>query len=300
MPEHPAQRLEHLEEVAGPWSLATSRRFWEGFAPSELAAQSDRDEITATFLSDTDWEPVAFTISQRAGAAHITVQGHGDLEAAVRQVLRFMSLDIDASGWPAVGERDSIIGQLQRELPGLRPCGFYSPYEAAVWSVLSQRVPMRQAATLAKRLAEQHGDRGAFPAPATLRKLDLHLPGRKPEYLRAVATAALDGALQGERLRSLGAVEVLRELRGILGIGPFAAELIVIRGANFPDVLPQHEHRLEAEIIDRYGSDRTLEQITNAWRPFRAWAGVHLRASREERTHEIARGRSPSRRPLVG
>lgn len=132
-------------------------------------------------------------------------------------------------------------------------------------------------------------------ASAALLSLDLDFPGRKAEYLRAVASSALDGVLSGERLRSLDADEALRQVREILGIGPFAAELIIIRGANFPDVLPRNEHRLEAEIAEQYGTDRTIEQITQAWHPFRAWAGVHLRASREERTHEIARGRAPRR-----
>lgn len=300
MPERSTPQRESLHEIKGPWSLDTSRRFWEGFAPSELTAQGESGAIAATFLSDADWTRTEFSVSQRDGCAHITVRGDGDLDAATQQVLRFMSLDIDGSEWPLVGERDPIIGELQQELPGFRPCGFYSPYEAAAWSVLSQRVPMRQAAVLARRLSEQHGERGAFPAPAVLKRLDLELPGRKSEYLHAVATAALDGALEGERLRSLEAGEALRQVREILGIGPFAAELIIIRGANFPDVLPQNEHRLEAEIIERYGSDRTIEEITAAWRPFRAWAGVHLRASREGRTQEIARGRGPSRRETRG
>ncbi|WP_068479567.1 hypothetical protein [Pseudoclavibacter helvolus] len=132
-------------------------------------------------------------------------------------------------------------------------------------------------------------------ASAALLSLDLDFPGRKAEYLSAVASSALDGVLSGERLRSLDADEALRQVREILGIGPFAAELIIIRGANFPDVLPRNERRLEAEIAEQYGTDRTIEQITQAWHPFRAWAGVHLRASREERTHEIARGRAPRR-----
>lgn len=295
LPDARIPKLERFHEVKGPWSLATSRRFWEGFAPSELTPQGAEDQIAATFLSDTDWHRVEAAVSQVESGAHIAVRGEGDLEAATRQVLRFMSLDIDGSGWPEVGERDPIIGGLQRELPGFRPCGFYSPYEAAAWSVLSQRVPMRQAAMLSKRLTEQHGNRGAFPAPAVLQSLELDLPGRKAEYLHAVATAALEGVLEGGRLRTLDAGEALRQVREILGIGPFASELIVIRGANFPDLLPQNERRLDAEIAERYGTDRSVDDITAAWRPFRAWAGVHLRAAREDRTHEIARGRGPSR-----
>jgi len=70
-----------------------------------------------------------------------------------------------------------VIADAQARLPGLRPCGFHSPYEAAAWSVLSQRVRIVQAARLRDDLVRRHGDGGAFPAPRTLRALDLDLTG---------------------------------------------------------------------------------------------------------------------------
>jgi DNA-3-methyladenine glycosylase II len=201
---------------------------------------------------------------------------------------RFLSLDVDARGWPGVARRDPVIADAQRQLPGLRPCGFHSPYEAAAWSVLSQRIRITQAARLRSDLVDRHGDDGAFPAPQRLRGLDLDLPGRKTEYLRAVAEAALDGRLDAVALRAVDPGEAVAMVQEIKGIGPFAAELIVLRGANAPDVLPRRERRLDAEITDRYGPDRGLDEIATAWRPYRTWAAVHLRALRERRTHEIS------------
>jgi len=59
--------------------------------------------------------------------------------------------------------------------------------------------------------------------------------------------------------------------------------------ANAPDALPRHERRLEAEITKRYGPGRTLAEVSEAWRPYRTWAAVHLRALREQqRTGETA------------
>jgi DNA-3-methyladenine glycosylase II len=86
-------------------------------------------------------------------------------------------------------------------------------------------------------------------------------------------------------------------VQAIKGIGPFAAELVVVRGANAPDALPRHERRLSAEVAERYGDGRTLEEVAEAWRPFRTWASVHLRALRERRTHEIGGTRSAGLRP---
>ena len=77
-------------------------------------------------------------------------------------------------------------------------------------------------------------------------------------------------------------------MQQVKGLGPFAAELVVIRGANAPDGLPHHERRLDAEIAERYGPGRTLGEVSEAWRPYRTWAAVCLRALREQRTGEIA------------
>jgi DNA-3-methyladenine glycosylase II len=276
-------------DVRGPWSLGVSRRFWEGFTPSALSEDLQADGTLRTvFRVDADWSAARAQVSQHGTRAEVTVEGDGDLDAAAAQTARFLALDVDATGWPHVGQRDHVIGAVQARLAGLRPCGFHSPYEAAAWSVLSQRVRIVQAARLRERIVAEAGDGGAFPAPERLRHLQLDLPGRKAEYLRAVADAALDGQLDGAALHVSEADQSVRELQSIKGIGPFAAELIVLRGANAQDAVPRHDRRLSSELSELYGSERTFEDVTSGWRPFRTWAAVYLRAAREGRTGEIA------------
>lgn len=274
--------------VAGPWSLATSRRFWEGFSPNALAHQ-DRDGVLhAVFRVERDWTRAEVDVEQRGPDALITLTGDGDLDAAATQVARFLAIDVDGGGWPDIARRDAVIADAQARLPGLRPCGFYSPYEAAAWAVLSQRIRIVQAARLRDDLVRAHGDADAFPAPERLRSTDLDLPGRKSEYLHAVADAALEGHLDGAALRAMPAQAAMAQTQQVKGLGPFAAELVVIRGANAPDVAPRQERRLQAEVTERYGPHTTLSDVTDNWRPYRTWASVHLRVLREERTHGIA------------
>lgn len=268
-------------DVRGPWSLATSRAFWEGFGPAELAAQPDPDRLHTVFRVDRDWSRAAVAVGQRGQAAHLSLHGDGDLDAAAAQVARFLALDVDARGWPDVAARDPVLADAVAARPGLRPCGFHSPYEAAAWSVLAQRTRVPVAARLREELVARHGDDGAFPAPARLRGLDLDLPGRKAEYLRAVAEAALDGRLDGAALRAVDPDTAVARVREVLGLGPFGAELVVVRGANAPDALAAHEPRLADEVAHRYG--RPLAEVADGWRPFRTWASVHLRILREER-----------------
>jgi len=287
-------------EVLGPWSLATSRAFWEGFTPAALQPQTEREDgsevggkgsqLRTVFRAEADWRRAAVEVVQDGGMARLAVSGDGDLEAAAAQACRFLCLDVDGRGWPDVARRDPVIAAAQAELPGLRPCGFHSPYEAAAWSVLSQRIRIVQAARLRDRVIARFGEDGAFPAPQVLLSADpdeLDLPGRKPEYLRAVAEAALEGRLDGAALRAMEPDMAARRVQEIKGVGPFGAELVVIRGANAPDALPRHEARLDAEVAYRYGPSAVLSEVAQAWRPFRTWAAVHLRVLRERRTHEI-------------
>jgi DNA-3-methyladenine glycosylase II len=236
------------------------------------------------FLVEADWSRAEVVVRQDGDLALVAVTGPGDLPAATAQTARFLAIDVDGRGWPGVGDRDPVIGEAQRTFPGFRPCGFFSPYEAAVWCVLSQRIRVAQAAALRRDLVARHGDDGAFPAPGRLRDLDLDLPGRKTEYLHAVADAALEGRLDAGRLRALETEAAVATVQEVKGLGPFAAELVVLRGANAPDAVPAHEARLEAEVAERYGPGARLTEVAEAWRPYRTWAAVHLRALREQRT----------------
>ena len=282
-----ARRVAEFE-VVGPWSLQISRRFWEGFAPAALPGQSAGPGLRAVFCAEGDWRRAEAEVTQAGDTARVVLAGDGDLDAAAGQVRRFLALDVDGRGWPEVGRRDPVIAGAQAELPGLRPCGFHSPYEAAAWSVLAQRLRIVQAARLRAELIARHGEDGAFPPPHTVARLDLDLPGRKGEYLRAVAEAALDGLLDGAALRAIDPGQAVQRVQQVKGLGPFAAELVVLRGANAPDAVPRHERRLDAEIAERYGPGRALAEVSEAWRPYRTWAAVCLRVLREQRTGEIA------------
>ena len=213
----------------GPFSLATSTRFLEGFAPAAYHGHT-AGHLDLAFPVDGDWRTVGVHLQQdeRSGAVAGEVMGDPavDREAVRAQVARILSLDVDGSGFPQVGRRDPVVGRLQRRYPGLRPVTFWSPYEAAAWTVIGQRVRITQAATVKARMAQQLGERvelhgdtqAAFPAPARLVALD-GFPGlsdRKIQWLHAVAAAALDGRLDAARLRSLPRERALAELVSLL------------------------------------------------------------------------------------
>ena len=215
---------------------------------------------------------------------------------------------MDGRGFPELGRRDPVVGELRDRYPGLRPVSFHSPYEAACWAIIAQRIRITQAAAIKQRLAEQLGERvtiagqqlAAFPAPQRLQGRVLPgLPAVKAERLHAIATATMAGKLDGARLRDLDTDQALEELTQLPGIGPFSAQLILARGAGHPDLFPTAERRLHEEIARAYRlTDPTLAElaaVADGWRPYRTWVGLLLRTRREDDTSEISRGRRADR-----
>lgn len=231
------------------------------------------------------------------GRVHCVVHGldgNGDLDAARRQVARVLSLDHDGREFLKVGARDPVIGRLQAAAPGLRPPLFYSPYEAAVWAVLSARRPARQMAEVRRRLSERHGTTfelagmptAALPTPEQLLAVgDVDgLTAQKVERMHAIGQAALDGRLDIAALAALEPSVAMDELQELPGIGPFYSALIVIRALGNADVLPADEPKALAMTAQLYGlpgppSRDELEVLAEAWKPFRTWAVVLIRAA---------------------
>ncbi|OKI03409.1 Fe-S cluster assembly protein HesB [Streptomyces sp. CB02923] len=316
---------------AGLFSLASGIRFLECFTPAGYDHAAD-GILRLAFPADDSTSVVAAAVRQEAGTgggtgtvrAEFTVHPAApapaeaataeaaDDEAVRAQLARILSLDVDGTGFPALAA-DPVVAGLMADYPGLRPVCFYSPYEAAAWAVIGNRIRVAQAAVFKARIARRHGQGVhiagqtlyAFPTPAVLRTIT-HVPGLtdiKIQRLHALAEAALDGQLDAARLRALPSDYALAELRSLPGIGPFSAELVLIRGAGHPDVFPRHEPRVHRAIATAYGLDGPaaadvsgLAEIADRWRPYRSWIATLLRTRAAEGTAmPVPHGSGPGR-----
>jgi DNA-3-methyladenine glycosylase II len=247
------------------------------------------------FRVDGDLETaVGVEVRQRGDSLDLTVHGKADPDVVAAQVARIVSCDHDGEGFAHLGRRDPVIGALQQAAPGLRPALFYSPYEAAVWSVISARRARPQGIRLRERLNEAHGERfelsgqtvSALPAPSRLADLtDLPgLPADRLPRLHAVAAAAQRGDLDVDRLVALGPEAAAQAVQELPGIGPFYSQLIVVRACGFVDVLPADEARSRQAVHELYGittpmTDEEYASFADRWRPYRTWAVVLVRAA---------------------
>jgi DNA-3-methyladenine glycosylase II len=282
--------MTYSTQPLGPYVLADQNRYFGGWTTDS----ADGGGILMAFPVEGWQSSAAVRLWQNQdGSIGGEVHGDGDHDAAWRQALEVLSLDVDGSGYTEVGERDPVIGALQQEHANLRPVLFHSPYEAACGFVIGHRIRIVQGRAIRQRIAEQYGRSftvggtsvHAFPTPGRLLEVD-DVPGinaEKVERLHGVARAALDGMLDRAHLRSLPVEEAIAEVLKLRGVGGFFASGIVLRGAGVVDDLPGDPITL-AGVQRFYGlaappDAAALRDITEAWRPYRMWCSVLVHAS---------------------
>jgi DNA-3-methyladenine glycosylase II len=283
----------------GPFSLGAAAAF--GFGPKTGRAEPAGGEMRLAFVTDDMRHHAAVHLTERSdGAITAAVESDADQDAVLSQVRRVLSLDHPGGPWAAIGERDPVLGALQREHDWLRPVLFHSPYEAAAWSIISARRYRAQGAAVRARICAELGatpcvageEVPAFPLPERLLTAD-SLPGmaaNRVAWLRTVARAALDGKLDPARLAAMAPDDALADLWKLPGIGPMYAMLILLRATGVTDVLTAAEPRLPGYVAHFYGtrsrdtapaavSREEIERIAEGWRPYRTWAAVLIRAA---------------------
>ena len=98
------------------------------------------------------------------------------------------------------------------------------------------------------------------------------LPRRRAECVRALAAALASGQL---RLRpGEDVAPVVAALLELPGVGPWTAEYIAMRALRCPDAFPAGDLGIQRALGVRRA--REAEARAEAWRPFRAYAVMHL------------------------
>lgn len=270
-------------------TLAATASFVESLRPTGGGPVLD-----LAFPLEGSWQTVGVRLDQPGQdvRAHVFANPDEATPDEIRtQLERMLSLDIDGTGLANVAARDAVFADLRQRQPGVRPVLYPSPYEAAARTIIGHQLPLRQAAAINKRIAEEHGVRVevddhvmyGFPAPARLAGLPLirGLAARKVEQLRALGQTTADW-FNSASLRAIDREEAMTQLQQIAGIGPFSAELVLMRGVGDADAFPKTEKRLHRAMALAYhlGEDPdldTLERIADNWHPYRSWVGLLLR-----------------------
>ncbi len=294
----------------GPFDLAQERQHF-GWTPLD----ADPSQLAMCFPVE-GWHTSAAVLLRQDANGDIAGAVHGCdgalAERAWEQALATLSLDVDGAGFPAVGERDPVIGRLQQELAFLRPTLFHSPYEAACNFVIGQRISEVQARALRLRIGADSGERvaadavelSAFPRPQRLLELRevRGLNQEKLARLHGIARAALEGTLDRARLRAVPVADALATVSSLRGVGPFSAQGIVVRGAGVVDEVTDEPVSKEAVrrlyALDHVPDLDELRGVAEPWRPYRTWALVllHVWVRGQGGGHSARHGRPAPRR----
>lgn len=224
-------------------------------------------------------------IEQSSRKPTLRVSVSASLARVLPPVLSRVKALTDLACHPA--EVAQALGPLAKRHPGLRVPGAFDGFEMAVRAILGQQVTVAAATTVAGRFAASFGDpiqtpfdalTTLFPTATQVAALPpaqiarLGMPGARARTILALARAVADGYLV---LAPNADIEItLERLRSLPGIGEWTAQYIAMRALSWPDAFPHADLGVMKALGET--SARRVLAIADAWRPWRAYAVMHL------------------------
>ena len=232
----------------------------------------------------TGWIEVSYHKS-KATKAVLSVRVAATLGKVLPQVLARVKRVFDLSCQPQ--DIVAVLGAWAKPNAGLRLPGAFDGFELAVRAVLGQQITVRAATTLAGRFAAAFGEPVTAPYPALQRvfpsaqaiaerSLDdiakLGIIATRAKTIRALAQAIASERLTLEP--SADVDETLAALQAIPGIGEWTAQYIAMRALAWPDAFPHTDYGVMKALGETKA--KRVSATAEAWRPWRAYAVMHL------------------------
>jgi AraC family transcriptional regulator of adaptative response / DNA-3-methyladenine glycosylase II len=201
----------------------------------------------------------------------------------IERIRAMFDLNADWTDIARTLRSDPALARRVQAAPGLRVPGCWNGFELATRAILGQQVSVRCATVLAGRMAKMFGEPFAaannlthvFPPPEILAEADLTKAGvikSRAATIRALARAVCEGQISFEGI--VDSESFLMKLCEISGIGKWTAQYVAMRALGEPDAFPAGDVGL-LRALDIKGTQE-LEQRSEAWRPWRAYATIYL------------------------
>ncbi|MFM0595827.1 DNA-3-methyladenine glycosylase family protein [Paraburkholderia dilworthii] len=291
--------MSTLEDVATlelpfkpPFDWPRLLRFFGGRATPGVEAVED-----GAYRRAIDWAGDSGTLSvrlhprKRCLVATIDGPASRHADALALPIAKMFDLRAEPKKIAAELAADPWLAPLVEAVPGLRVPGAWSGFELVVRAIVGQQVSVKAATTIIGRLVQRAGERieghphentaWRFPTPAALAAVDLAqigMPGKRVAALQGFAHAVATGEVPVDSTTSDS--DTLRAaLLARPGIGPWTVEYVAMRVWRDADAWPASDLVLMQAITARDPSlVRPAQQRarTDAWRPWRAYAAMHL------------------------
>jgi AraC family transcriptional regulator of adaptative response / DNA-3-methyladenine glycosylase II len=216
------------------------------------------------------------------------------LPQIIARVRRVFDLAADPDTIGAHLALDPVLAPLVAARPGLRVPGAWDGFELAVRAIFGQQITVSAATRLLGKLVLVHGTplpatkngeglSHLFPSPARLAQADIAALGMP--NARAMAVTSLARAISADPAifsRGASLEEAIAKLRALPGIGEWTAQYIAMRELREPDAFPGADIGLLRAMAAPDGQRPSPAQLlarAERWRPWRAYAALHLWAA---------------------
>ncbi|WP_174364385.1 DNA-3-methyladenine glycosylase 2 family protein [uncultured Caballeronia sp.] len=275
-----------------PYDWPRVLRFFAGRATLGVETVED-----GAYKRAIEWlrEPGTLSVTRHATKPCLvaTVDGAASRHAKPigEHLTRMFDLRADATAIAAHLARDPWFAPLTQAVPGLRVPGAWSGFELVVRAIVGQQVSVKAASTIIGRLVQRagtpvpdhaHADTAwRFPTPAALAQVDLDkigMPGKRVAALQGFAREVATGALPLDDPRA-DRGELRAALLAMPGIGPWTVEYVAMRALRDPDAWPGTDLILMQALAARDPSmakAAALRARAENWRPYRAYAALHV------------------------
>ncbi len=212
-----------------------------------------------------------------------------DIRAMVE---RSFDLSADLDAFAALAKNDAMLKPLITARPFLRLPQLLDPFEGLMRAVLGQQVSVVGASTMTDRLVRAFGTPLApvdgqaplfgFPSPATLAAAGadtlrtIGLTNAKAATLHGVSHAIASGAIDLDALRGAPTEDAEATLIALPGIGPWTAHYVRMRALGDRDAFPAADLGVLKAMAIAGIHKRDILARAEAWRPWRAYATLHL------------------------
>ncbi|MDQ6738216.1 MAG: helix-turn-helix domain-containing protein [Gemmatimonadota bacterium] len=179
-----------------------------------------------------------------------------------------------------------LAGLVSRN-PGLRVPGCFDGFELALRAILGQQISVKAATTVAARTVRAFGERLATTIPGLT-----HLSPTATRIASAPVNAVTALGVTGARAQSICTIAreiaegrialeagsepyaTMKRLVALPGIGSWTAHYIAMRALRWTDAFPSEDMILRRQLGEI--SARRAEELSQAWRPWRSYATLHL------------------------
>jgi DNA-3-methyladenine glycosylase II len=154
----------------------------------------------------------------------------------------------------------------------------FRPFQTLVTSIISQQLSAKAADTIERRVSEilPSFTPSGFLSVSFDALRSAGLSSAKARYILELASCIKGGRLDFDTLMHQPDEDVIDALRKLPGIGRWTAEMFLIFGLKRPDVLALDDAGLQRAVRILYGDDAELENIGQAWCPYRSVASWYL------------------------